>query len=169
MKVVIGTRHWLGPDWTHVDGDSSPLTGPDGRQHPVDVISDAATIDLPDGCAELVYSQECLEHFPWGTYFDVLTEWSRLVAVGGKLRIEVPDFLAACNQVLSTDTLDMDRRIQQIIFGGQINQFDFHYSGHTHRTLPDDFARLGYEVTDVKRGFEHGWLLCEGIKRAATD
>lgn len=162
MKVVIGTRHYLGPDWTHVDADATPLVDAQGGFHPVDVVCDARVIQLPTGCAELVYSQECLEHFPWGQYFEVLTEWARLVAPSGRLRIEVPDFLAACNQVLSTDTLDMDRAIQQIIFGGQANEWDYHYSGHTPRTLTDDMTKLGLTVVDVKRGFDHGWLLVEG-------
>lgn len=163
MRVVIGTRHWLGPEWTHVDADPTPLTDKDGRgSWPVDVVSDARKIDLPDGCAELVYSQECLEHFPWKDVPAVMAEWCRLVAPGGRIRIEVPDFLAACRQVLETDTLEMDRAIQQIIFGGQVNQFDFHYTGLTPRMLTDDLERLGFQVVDVLRGWEHGWLLVEG-------
>lgn len=162
MKVVIGTRTWLGEDWTHVDIDPRPLTAADGSKHKVDVVSDAKKINLPDRCAELVYSQECLEHFSRADYPRALREWARLVAVGGRLRVEVPDFLAACNQVLTTDTLDMDRAIQQIIYGGQVNEYDFHYSGHTPRTLSADMEALGLTVVDVKRGWEHGWLLVEG-------
>lgn len=161
MKVVIGTRRWLGPDWTHVDVDPRPLAGP-GGSHPVDVVCDARHVHLPDGCAELVYSQECLEHFPWSIVPEVVTEWARLVAPGGRLRVEVPDFLAACRQVLEIDTLDMDRAIQQIIFGGQANEHDYHYTGITPRTLGADMEAAGLQVVDVKRGWEHGWLLVEG-------
>ena len=165
VKVVIGTRTWLGPDWTHVDIDPRPLRAKDGTKHPVDVVSDARNVNLPSACAELVYSQECLEHFSWREYKTVLAEWARLVAPAGRLRIEVPDFLAACRQVLDTDTEDMDRRIQQIIFGGQANEWDFHYSGHTPRTLSADMVELGFEVVDVRRGWEHGYLMVEGVKR----
>lgn len=162
MKVVIGTRTWLGPDWTHVDIDPRPLTAADGTRHPVDVVSDARNINLRSGCAELVYSQECLEHFGRADYPKALAEWARLVGDGGILRIEVPDFLAACQQVLTTDTLEMDRAIQQIIYGGQVNEFDYHYSGHTPRTLTADMEALGLTVIDVKRGWEVGWLRVEG-------
>lgn len=177
MKVVVGTRRWIGPDWHHVDIDPSPLRGEDGSRHPVDTVADARSIPLPDGCAELVYSQECLEHVPWADYPKVLAEWARLVGSGGRLRIEVPDFLAACRQVLAPDeaaegkdrdspeyaaALDMDRRIQQIIFGGQANEWDFHYVGITPRMLVDDMERCGLEVVEVKRGWQHGWLLVEG-------
>lgn len=163
-NIVIGTRTWLGPDWTHVDVDSRPLSSLGGGLHPVEVVADAAAIPLPDRCAALVYSQECLEHFSWRKYKDVLREWVRLVAPGGRIVVEVPDFLAACQQVLSTDTLEMDRAIQQIIFGGQENQWDFHFMGHTHRTLTADLEELGMRVESVHRGWEVGYLRAVGVR-----
>lgn len=159
-NVVIGTRTWLGPEWTHVDISPARLHDPEtGNNYPVDVVSDAKKISLlEDGCADLVYSQECLEHFPWGEYQDVLKEWVRLVKPGGRIVVEVPDFLAACKQVLATDTLEMDRAIQQIIFGGQVNEYDFHFVGLTPRTLTDDLEQLGMDVEKVERGWEVGYL-----------
>lgn len=164
MKIVVGTRRYLGTDWTHVDADPHPLVDPQGILHPVDVVCDARAVDLPDHCAELVYSQECLEHFPWAEAPKVLAEWARLVAPGGTLRIEVPDFLAACNQALSTDTEEMDFAIQQIIFGGQINQYDFHYTGLTPRMLTRWMTEQGLVIVSVERGFEVGYLRVVGTR-----
>lgn len=159
MKVVIGTRTYLGSDWTHVDIDERPLKDPEtGRTYPVDVVCDARDVNLPDQCADLVYSQECLEHFSWREYQSVLEEWCRLVKPGGKIVIEVPDFLAACNQALVVDTLEMDRGINQIIFGGQYSKWDFHYVGLTPRMLEDDFTNFGFDVLSVERGWEVGYL-----------
>jgi hypothetical protein len=59
----------------------------------------------------------------------------------------------------------MDIRIMPIFFGGQINKWDFHYNGFTHRSLPDALDRAGVDVTDVKRGWECGWLRVDGVKR----
>lgn len=158
MKVVIGTRRWLGSEWTHVDIDPTPLLDKNGRSHPVDVVSDARQIKLADGCAEHVYSQECLEHFPFREGKAVLTEWCRLVARGGTILVEVPDFLAACRQVLDTDTLECDWAIQQIVFGGQANEFDVHYTGWTPRMLTTTLESLGMVVESVRRGWEAGYL-----------
>lgn len=157
-KIVIGTRRWLGEDWWHVDADPAPLSG----GHRVETVCDARSIPLPSGCAELVYSQECLEHFPWKDGPAVLAEWCRLVGPGGVIHIEVPDLLAACQQVLQTDTLEMDRRIQQIIFGGQSNSFDFHYMGWTPRMLEAELENLGFRVFEIQRGWEAGWLTVKG-------
>lgn len=162
MKIVIGTRRWLGAGWTHVDADPTPLRDEQGGSHPVDVVSDARHINLPNGCAEHVYSQEMIEHVPWAEYPLYLKEWARLLAPDGMLVVETPDFLAACKQVLENDTLEMDRAIQQIIFGGQANQYDFHMTGLTPRMLADDFTKLGLQVIEIGRGWEVGYLRVVG-------
>jgi predicted SAM-dependent methyltransferase len=164
IKVVIGTRTYLGPDWIHIDIDATPLTAADGTKHPVDVVCDARSLQLPDEYADIVFNSECLEHFPWREYQAVLAEWCRVVKIGGRIRVEVPDFLLACQQILEADTLDMDRRMQQIFFAEQLNPFDFHFVGLTPRMLTDDFENLGFQVVDVKRGSDWGWLMVEAVR-----
>jgi predicted SAM-dependent methyltransferase len=165
IKVVIGTRTYLGPDWIHVDADSFKLHNPlDGTWHDVDLVCDARSIPLPDNYADLVFSSECLEHFPWKEYRQALAEWCRILKPGGMMRIEVPDFLAACRQILETDSLEGDRAMQQIFFAEQMNQYDFHYCGLTHRMLIDDFESLGFEVKDVLEGSSWGWLKVDAEK-----
>lgn len=165
VKVVIGTRTFLGSDWIHVDIDPRPLYDPKTKErHSVDVVCDARKINLPDNYADIVYNSECLEHFPWKEYQAVLAEWCRIVKPGGWIRIEVPDFLLACRQVLEWDSLEGDRRMQQIFFAEQLNEFDFHFVGLTHRMLVDDFEHMGFEVLDVKRGDEWGWLCVDARK-----
>jgi predicted SAM-dependent methyltransferase len=169
IKVVIGTRTYLGDDWTHVDIDPTPLRDKDGVFHSVDVACDARKIMLPDDYADIVYTSECLEHFPYKEYQAVLFEWCRIVKPGGMIRIEVPDFLLACKQILEWDCLEGDRRMQQIFFAEQLNEFDFHYVGLTERMLSDDFESIGFEVVDVKRGDEWGWLKVDAVKPLVDD
>lgn len=158
MKLVLGTRHWLGPEWTHMDGDTSPLVSEDGRLHQAELIGGVDKVPLPSQSCSVVYSQECLEHFPWGRTQEIVREWARLVAPAGILHIEVPDFEAACRQLLGGADLDLDLAMQQIMFGGQVNQWDFHYAGLTHRTLPHFVELAGLTVIDIGRGWERGWL-----------
>jgi SAM-dependent methyltransferase len=165
IKVVIGTRTYLGPDWIHVDIDPTPLYDHvNKRQVPVDVVCDARKLNMPDNYADIVYNSECLEHFPWKEYQSVLAEWCRIVKPGGMIRIEVPDFLLACNQIINWDSLEGDRRMQQIFFAEQLNSFDFHFVGLTHRMLQDDFERMGFEILDIKRGDDWGWLKVDARK-----
>lgn len=164
-KVVIGTRTYLGPDWIHVDIDKSKLYNPlDDTWHDVDIVCDAKNISLPDNYADIVFSSECLEHFSWKEYFHILKEWCRILKPGGLIRVEVPDFLAACRQILETNSLDGDRAMQQIFFAEQLNQYDYHYCGITHRMLIDDFEKLGMSVVDVLEGSNWGWLKVDAEK-----
>lgn len=164
IKVVIGTRTYLGPDWVHVDIDPYPLHSVDGTWHPVDIVCDARQIPLPDNHADVVFSSECLEHFPWREYPKALAEWCRILKPGGMIRIEVPDFLGACRQVLTMDSLEGDRAMQQIFFAEQLNPNDFHFVGLTSRMLVDDFEKLGLTVVDVKSAEEWGWLKVDASK-----
>lgn len=163
-KVVIGTRTYLGPDWIHVDIDETPLHSSDGSWHKVDIVCDARDIPLPDNHADVVFSSECLEHFPWREYPKALKEWCRILKPGGMIRIEVPDFLGACRQVLTMDSLEGDRAMQQIFFAEQLNPHDFHFVGLTSRMLVDDFEKLGFKVIDVKTAAEWGWLKVDASK-----
>jgi SAM-dependent methyltransferase len=164
IKVVIGTRTYLGPDWTHVDIEPFPLHATDNTWHKVDIVCDARSIPLPDDYADVVFSSECLEHFPWKEYQAALKEWCRILKPGGMIRIEVPDFLGACRQILSMDSLEGDRAMQQIFFAEQSNQYDFHFVGLTSRMLVDDFNNIGLQVLDVKSGDEWGWLKVDASK-----
>ena len=78
----------------------------------------------------------------------------RIVKVGGVIRVEVPDFILACQQVLGTDTLECDLAMRQIFYGGQINEYDFHYTGITHRMLQAWLEELDFEVINLERGNE---------------
>lgn len=164
VKVVIGTRTYLGPDWTHVDIDPFYLYDIDGICHDVDIVADAKNIPLPDDYADIVFSSECLEHFPWKEYQLALKEWCRILKPNGIIRIEVPDFLNACKKVLALDSLEGDRAMQQIFFAEQMNQYDFHYVGLTSRMLIDDFEKLGFQVIDVVEADEFGLLKVDATK-----
>jgi predicted SAM-dependent methyltransferase len=164
IKIVIGTRTYLGPDWLHVDIDPFYLHATDGKCYDVDIVSDARNIPLPDNHADIIYSSECLEHFPWGEYKGALKEWCRILKPGGMIRVEVPDFLNACKKLLALNSLEGDRAMQQIFFAGQTNQYDFHYVGLTSRMLIDDFENLGLEIIDVVEADEFGLLKVDAAK-----
>lgn len=169
VKVIIGTRTWLGSDWIHVDADNTPLADPvKGGFHPVDIVSDAKKIkQLPNDYADFVFSSECLEHFPWNDVEAVVTEWCRLVKPGGKIRIEVPDFKAACQQLLSSEGFELDWAMQQIFFGGQSSRFDFHCAGLTDNILTEFMNRSDVRVVSIEHGWECGWLRVDGVKNGS--
>jgi ubiquinone/menaquinone biosynthesis C-methylase UbiE len=162
-RANIGTRHW-NEGWFHIDVDPTPLVGPDGRSHPVDLVCDAAKIPLPDDSFDHVFSSEAIEHFPWRRTGAVVQEWARLLRPGGSMRIETPDLCAAAGQLLSEESLQLHLAMQQIFFAEQSGPHDIHLAGLTHLTLPYYFERAGLVVVNVERGWECGWLRVDGVK-----
>ena len=87
MKLEIGPgERKLGPDWTCV-GDFS-------RPGVVDYICNWGEDKLPfeDGSFEVVYSSHALEHVPWYSVDQAISECFRVLTSGGKIEIHVPNF-----------------------------------------------------------------------------
>lgn len=58
-------------------------------------------IPLEDGCAEEVMAIHVFEHFYQWECSAALREWHRLLKVGGKLILELPDFIKCCQNVVN--------------------------------------------------------------------
>lgn len=84
MKLEVGARRRMGPDWQVLD----IVPGPE-----VDIVADLSRpLDMiADGTCELVYASHVLEHVPWFCTVDVLRELRRILAPGGRCEVWVPD------------------------------------------------------------------------------
>lgn len=51
----------------------------------------------------LVYASHVIEHLPWYSVCDILTEWVRVLRPGGRLELWVPDGLKVCQSVLAAE------------------------------------------------------------------
>jgi hypothetical protein len=113
-----------------------------------DFLDDIRTLKrIPDGWADSIYACHVLEHFDFKEAPLVLQRWGRALKPGGELRISVPD-------------LDRITRIYQknlahfqvpghlpwtgLIYGGQLDQYDYHKNGFNFRSLSDLLAGLGF-------------------------
>lgn len=76
----------FGPGWTNVDIATFPH---------VHYVHDIATLPMfNDNSFDLIYSSHALGYFDRLEAVSVLTEWKRVLVVGGTLRVAVPDFEA---------------------------------------------------------------------------
>jgi SAM-dependent methyltransferase len=86
MKLHLGCWHRHIPGFVHVDLCDMPHID---HQHRIDALPFIA-----DGAAELVYCSHAFEYFDRTEAVQVLTEWRRVLAPGGLLRLAVPNFAA---------------------------------------------------------------------------
>lgn len=77
---------------------------------------------------------------------DVLRAVHDMLVPGGRLYIEVPNFEWHAEQII----LDpRNRKAVEYAFGGQLNEWDFHYNGFTPDILVEDLIMAGLQVTEI--------------------
>ncbi len=72
--------------------------------------------------------------FPYGPVLLItleISEWNRVLVPGGKIYIGVPELDILALLFLQKDKLTMDERffIMRIMYGGHIDQYDYHVVG----------------------------------------
>lgn len=112
----------------------------------VDVIGDVRDLSRfeTDSVAE-IYASHVLEHLPFTIAERALAEWFRVLAPGGMLRVAVPDLqvifrLMELPQVSTRGVFDLTR----FIYGGQLDEHDYHRSGFTVETLAAVMEQIGF-------------------------
>lgn len=115
-----------------------------------DVICDVRYLPVPDETFDIVFSSHTLEHFGWVSVDKVLKEWSRVLKVGGELRIVVPNLRHVAQRVVDDKMLPTDF---WILYGEQDYAKNFHAVGFTPNTLRDLVASLGiYDNIQIREG-----------------
>jgi hypothetical protein len=139
MRLIISAGE------RHIDG----FTTHDVQDLPgIDICCDF--FDLPNyvdkGSCEEVHFTHALEHFPMAKTQEVLGLVNGLMKKGGKLYIEVPNFYWHALGILSNPS---NRQMVEYAFGGQLNEWDFHYNGFTPEILHEDLDVAGFKVTEL--------------------
>jgi predicted SAM-dependent methyltransferase len=83
VKLHLGCgKRDFGSDWIHIDGGTFPHV----------THNDITKLSFEDESVDLIYASHVLEYFDRDEVIPVLEEWYRVLKVGGKLRLAVPDF-----------------------------------------------------------------------------
>lgn len=142
FKLHIGSRV-RADGWKNFD----IIPGPD-----VDYLGDCRDLSqFRDGSIDTIYASHVLEHVSYqGMVQQALQEWFRVLAPGGTLMVSVPDFEGLARYFLEPQhTMEQRFHIMRIIFGGQIDEHDFHAVGFTLEFLTDYLAHAGF--SDIRR------------------
>jgi predicted SAM-dependent methyltransferase len=126
--------------WTILDIEARPE---------VDIISNASCLaQLGDESVSVIYVSHVVEHFHYqlnNELCNTFAEWYRVLQPGGKLLISVPDLKTLCWLFLSPSFTIYDRvHVMRMIFGGQMNQYDIHYTGFDYEILCYYLQQTGF-------------------------
>ncbi len=103
-----------------------------------------------------IYASHVLEHIDYnGKLQQALKEWHRVLSPGGKIYISVPDLDILAGLFLNKD-LSLDERfhVVRMIFGGHIDQHDYHQVGLNMELLAAFAGTAGFE--NIERVDEFG-------------
>jgi len=128
------------PEWEILDANASELTDHIGNANDLSMFE--------DNTFDAIYSSHVLEHFSYQVELSkVLAEWYRVLKPGGIMYASVPNLEVLCKLFLMKDQLsDQDRyHVMRMMFGGQIDPYDFHKVGYNEAILGSFLNYAGFK------------------------
>jgi len=114
----------------------------------VDHLMDARDLSaFSDDSFSEIYASHVLEHMDYKDELDAtLREWWRVLAPGGTLSLSVPDLDVLCSAILARDKLALGDRFyaMQMLFGGHVDEYDYHKVGLNQDILAAFLTRAGF-------------------------
>ncbi|MFT9400710.1 class I SAM-dependent methyltransferase [Acetobacter sp.] len=139
MKLYVGSRDYKPEGYASVDID--PAYNPD-------ILCDITKgIPCETGSIEEIVAGHVLEHLEWPDSFWTLAEFSRILQVGGILKVAIPDMTLLTRMAQSGDSAF---HAIGLIYGtdGRINRFQQHRYGFTASMIIDILEVLGFTNFD---------------------
>lgn len=125
---------WFGQNAQIRRYDADPRVKPDVR-------CDLRAIPEPDAVFDIVHARHVLEHFPPFEAPALIGEWTRILKVGGELRLNVPNLAYAAREILKAEedaTYYPGAYPHWQLFGRQVGDpGEVHRNGFTRASLAD--------------------------------
>lgn len=121
----------------------------------VDFIGDIRRLEAfaDESCGE-VYASHVLEHVGQAEMMDTLNGLYRILAPGGRLYLSVPDLDVLSWLFLNPSMGKLQRfEIMRMMFGGQVDEFDFHKIGLNFDFLMDYLRGTGFARVEHVESF----------------
>jgi predicted SAM-dependent methyltransferase len=168
-RLHIGCGPNTLPGWVNIDRIA--------RAEGVRTDIDLTALPFDDHAVAEILAEHVCEHFSFADEARIWSEFARVLAPGGQLTIEVPDFEWVCTQFLAAEddwrgfyqvgAIDhyagcgrsLDQRwgiLQTMFFGNQNGTGQFHHSAYTESKFFALAAHLGFAAVTVERLFNKG-------------
>ena len=116
----------------------------------VDIVGNINDLSqFEDESIEEIYASHIIEHVDQKTVKNTFEGIFRILKKGGKFYISVPDMDVLCHFFVSPlATKKVKFHIMTMIFGGQIDNFDYHYFGWNYEFMNDYLTFAGFSKVD---------------------
>lgn len=118
------------------------LPGPD-----VDFLGDCKDLSqFADNSVAEIYGSHVYEHLDYAsTLIIALREANRVLEPGGLFRLAVPDLDVLCKLFVHPDLTGGERwHVMRMIYGGHVDEFDYHYGGYNFELMSACLEKAGF-------------------------
>ena len=125
------------------------------KKNDVDFIGNITDLSqFEDNSIEEIYASHVLEHIAQKSIKKTLVGIHRILKDDGKFYVSVPDMEYLCAILLDKKApLDVKVYVMRVIFGGQVDDYDFHYFGFTHQFLYNYLKESGFKKIERVKSF----------------
>ncbi len=137
MKLHIGGKQ-VKPGWKILNAQKF-----DG----VDFVGDITDLSqFQDESCEEIYASHVLEHVNQAQALPTLKGIYRTLKAGGKFYVSVPDLDILCHTFLAPlAPMEVKFHVMRMMFGGQVDPYDFHYFGWNQEFLSKYLHDAGFD------------------------
>lgn len=121
----------------------------------VDFIGDISDLSqFKEHSIDEIYASHVLEHVTQKKVEKTLKEIHRVLIQGGKFYVSVPDMDLLCKIFIDPKAPPQVKwKVMRIMFGGQIDDFDFHYFGWNQEFMKDFLFKTGFKKMERVKSF----------------
>ena len=115
-------------------------------------ISDLSQFE--NGSVEEIYASHVVEHVDQNKIKETLKGIYRVLKNGGKFYVSVPDMEILCRIFMSKEAPKKAKfHAMRMMFGGQIDEYDYHYFGWNYEFLQDYLTEAGFKKIEKVKSF----------------
>ena len=121
----------------------------------VDFIGDISDLSqFEDNSIDEIYASHVVEHINQKNIKKTLSGIHRVLTTNGKFYISVPDMDVLCRIFIAKEApAKVKFHVMRMMFGGQIDEFDFHYFGWNLEFLKDYLSSAGFKKIEKVKFF----------------
>lgn len=122
--------------WTIVNAQAGPA---------VDIVADIRDLSFSEASILEIYASHVMEHLSFAEVLSCLEKFYKILKPGGRLYISVPDIEILSEIILSENSNEEIKcHALRMMFGGQVDEWDYHKSGWTQNILLQALISKGF-------------------------
>ncbi len=125
------------------------------KKNGVDFIGDISDLSqFSENSVEEIYASHVVEHVEQSKIESTFKGIYRVLKDNGKFYISVPDMEVLCRIFISKEAPKSAKiHTLRMIYGGQIDKYDFHYFGWSYELLKDTVTKVGFKKIEKVKSF----------------